>query len=63
MLARTLISRGGVVYWRCFVYNCQQQWFDRTTDRAKSAWEHFTPLDGQFDENVILQIKNGPMDF
>lgn len=63
MLARTLAAKGGLVYWRCFVYNCQQKWYDRTTDRAKAAWEHFSPLDGQFDDNVILQVKSGPMDF
>ena len=63
MLARTLNEHGGLLYWRCFVYNCQQKWYDRSTDRAKAAWDHFSPLDGQFDDNVILQIKNGPMDF
>lgn len=63
MLAKTLADYGGLLYWRCFVYNCQQKWYDRTTDRAKAAWDHFAPLDGQFDDNVILQIKNGPMDF
>lgn len=63
MLASTLAPYGGVVFWRCFVYNCQQEWHDRTTDRAKAAWDHFSPLDGEFHHNVILQIKNGPMDF
>ncbi|ABO67134.1 alpha-glucuronidase family glycosyl hydrolase [Geobacillus thermodenitrificans] len=63
MLAEALAPFGGIVMWRCFVYNCQQDWRDRTTDRAKAAYDHFQPLDGQFHENVILQIKNGPMDF
>lgn len=63
MLAEALVPFGGLVIWRCFVYNCQQDWRDRTTDRAKAAYDHFKPLDGQFRENVILQIKNGPMDF
>lgn len=63
MLARTLAPYDGLLYWRCFVYNCQQQWYDRTTDRAEAAWDNFAPLDGQFLDNVILQIKNGPMDF
>lgn len=63
MLARALKKHGGLLYWRCFVYNCQQKWYDRSTDRAKAAWDHFSALDGQFDDNVILQIKNGPMDF
>ncbi|MEG2350850.1 MAG: alpha-glucuronidase, partial [Hungatella sp.] len=38
-------------------------WRDRTTDRARSGYDHFMPLDGEFLPNVILQIKNGPMDF
>lgn len=63
MLADVLSPHGGLVIWRCFVYNCLQDWRDRTTDRAKAAYDHFTPLDGRFADNVILQIKNGPMDF
>ncbi|WP_211746947.1 alpha-glucuronidase family glycosyl hydrolase [Paenibacillus sp. Marseille-Q4541] len=63
MLAEALEPYGGIVIWRCFVYNCLQDWRDRTTDRARAAYDHFKPLDGQFKENVILQIKNGPMDF
>ncbi|MCL1936586.1 MAG: alpha-glucuronidase [Defluviitaleaceae bacterium] len=63
MLAKALQPHGGVVFWRCFVYNCEQDWRDRKTDRAKAAYDHFMPLDGSFDKNVILQIKNGPMDF
>lgn len=63
MLAEALRPFGGVVIWRCFVYNCQQDWRDQKTDRAKAAYDNFKPLDGMFDENVILQIKNGPMDF
>lgn len=62
MLADALGARG-IVIWRCFVYNCLQDWRDRSTDRAKAAYDHFTPLDGRFRDNVILQIKNGPMDF
>ncbi|WP_199616045.1 alpha-glucuronidase family glycosyl hydrolase [Paenibacillus alkalitolerans] len=63
MLAEALEPFGGIVVWRCFVYNCQQDWRDRSTDRARAAYDHFTPLDGTFRDNVILQIKNGPMDF
>ncbi|TYP76781.1 alpha-glucuronidase family glycosyl hydrolase [Paenibacillus methanolicus] len=63
MLADALAPYGGLVIWRCFVYNCQQDWRDRTTDRARAAYDHFTPLDGKFRDNVLLQIKNGPMDF
>ncbi|MBB3111075.1 alpha-glucuronidase [Paenibacillus phyllosphaerae] len=63
MLADALAPHGGIVVWRCFVYNCTQDWRDRSTDRAKAAYDHFTPLDGRFRDNVVLQIKNGPMDF
>jgi len=63
MLAEALEPFGGIVIWRCFVYNCLQDWRDRTTDRAKAAYDHFVPLDGRFKDNVLLQIKNGPMDF
>ncbi|WP_270169035.1 alpha-glucuronidase family glycosyl hydrolase [Paenibacillus sp. SYP-B4298] len=63
MLAEALLPYGGLVIWRCFVYNCKQDWRDRSTDRARAAYDHFKPLDGRFMDNVILQIKNGPMDF
>ena len=63
MLAAALKPYGGLVIWRCFVYNCLQDWRDRVTDRANAAYDNFMPLDGQFADNVLLQIKNGPMDF
>ena len=63
MLAEAVKPYGGLVIWRCFVYNCNQDWRDRKTDRARAAYDHFMPLDGKFADNVILQIKNGPMDF
>src|SRR5690606_24937918 len=63
MLATALQPYGGLVLWRCFVYDCHQDWRDRSTDRARAAYDHFKPLDGRFMDNVILQIKNGPMDF
>lgn len=63
MLARVLAPYGGVVYWRCFIYNCRQDWRDHTTDRPKAAYDLFMPQDGLFEPNVILQIKNGPSDF
>lgn len=63
MLADAVEPYGGRIIWRCFVYNCQQDWRDRKTDRARSGYDNFMPLDGSFRENVILQIKNGPMDF
>jgi len=57
MLARAIGPRGTVI-WRAFVYAAED-----TTDRAKQAYDEFVPLDGKFDENVILQVKNGPIDF
>lgn len=63
MLANAVKPYGGIIIWRCFVYNCQQDWRDTVTDRARSSYDNFKPLDGQFMDNVILQIKNGPMDF
>lgn len=63
MLARAVKPYGGTIIWRCFVYNCEQDWRDRKTDRACAGYDNFMPLDGSFAENVILQIKNGPMDF
>ena len=63
MLARALRPFGGVLVWRCFVYNCRQDWRDASVDRPKAAYETYQPLDGAFDDNVILQVKNGPFDF
>ncbi len=63
MLADAVAPHGGRILWRCFVYNCQQDWRDRETDRARACYDNFMPLDGKFRDNVTLQIKNGPMDF
>ncbi len=63
MLAEAVAPYGGKIIWRCFVYNCQQDWRDEKTDRARSGYDNFIGLDGEFQDNVILQIKNGPMDF
>lgn len=57
MLADALKPYGGLVMWRAFVYNPTSE------DRAKQAYLEFVPLDGKFRDNVILQIKNGPIDF
>lgn len=57
MLARALAPHKGIVMWRAFVYS------PIDADRAKQAYMEFQPLDGQFDPNVIIQIKNGPIDF
>lgn len=63
LLADAVAPHGGQIIWRCFVYNCQQDWRDTKTDRARAGYDNFMPLDGKFRENVSLQIKNGPMDF
>jgi alpha-glucuronidase len=57
MLARALAPHSGIVMWRAFVYSPSD------ADRAKQAYLEFSPLDGKFDNNVIIQIKNGPIDF
>ncbi len=57
MLGKVLKPHKGIVMWRAFVYNPQ------SSDRANQAYEEFMPLDGQFADNVIIQIKNGPIDF
>ncbi len=57
MMARALKPHGGIVMWRAFVYS------PADADRAKQAYIEFQPLDGKFDDNVIVQIKNGPIDF
>ena len=57
MLAEALEPYGGIVMWRAFVYS------PTSPDRANQAVEEFLPLDGQFADNVIVQIKNGPVDF
>lgn len=63
MLADAFRPHGGLVIWRCFVYDCYMDWRDRSQDRAKAALETFLPLDGKLADNVILQTKNGPFDF
>ncbi|MFI9266809.1 alpha-glucuronidase [Streptomyces werraensis] len=63
MLAAALEPHGGTVHWRAFVYDHRQDWRDRSTDRARASYDHFTPLDGEFADNAVLQVKHGPMDF
>jgi alpha-glucuronidase len=62
-IARALRPHGGILFYRAFVYNHHLDWRDLKADRARAAYDIFHPLDGQFDSNVILQIKNGPIDF
>jgi len=63
VLARALKPHGGIVFYRAFVYNHHLDWRNLKNDRAKAAYENFHPLDGAFDDNAIIQIKNGPIDF
>lgn len=58
MLATALKPFGGNVIWRAFVYSEHDD-----TDRAKQAYDEFLPYDGSFKDNVIVQVKNGPIDF
>ena len=58
MLADALAPHGGIVMWRAFVYSK-----DQPEDRAKQAYSEFKPLDGKFRDNVLLQVKNGAIDF
>ncbi|MFD6178022.1 MULTISPECIES: alpha-glucuronidase [unclassified Isoptericola] len=62
-LAEAVAPHGGVVHWRAFVYDHTQDWRDRSTDRARAAYDHFAPLDDRFAENVVVQVKHGPLDF
>lgn len=57
MLAAALQPHGGIVMWRAFVYSA------KGGDRANQAYEEFIGFDGMFSDNVIIQIKNGPIDF
>jgi len=63
VLARALKPHGGVLLYRAFVYNHHLDWNDPKADRARAAYDIFHPLDGKFDDNVIVQIKHGPIDF
>jgi alpha-glucuronidase len=58
MLADAIGAQRGIVMWRAFVYSNEQP-----DDRAKQAYNEFVPLDGRFYRNVLLQVKNGPIDF
>lgn len=58
VLADAVKPHGGIVMWRAFVYNP-----DVDPDRVKRAYMEFVPLDGRFRDNVLVQVKNGPLDF
>ena len=57
MLAQALAPHGGIVMWRAFVYSRNPK------DRTMQAYNEFKPLDGKFDNNAFVQVKNGPLDF
>jgi len=57
MLADAVAPFNGIIMWRAFVYS------STSNDRFKQAYEEFKPLDGKFRKNVLVQVKNGPIDF
>lgn len=58
MIADALAMHGGVVMWRAFVYSAED-----AADRHRQAYTEFVPMDGKFRENVMVQVKNGAIDF
>jgi alpha-glucuronidase len=63
VIARAIKPHAGIVFYRAFVYDHHLDWTNLKNDRAKAAYDIFHPLDGKFDDNVIIQIKYGPIDF
>jgi alpha-glucuronidase len=63
VVARALKPQGGMIFYRGFVYDNKMDWRNLKNDRARAADDNFRSLDGKFDENVVIQIKNGPIDF
>ena len=63
VIARALAPHGGLLFYRGFVYDHHMDWRNLKNDRARAAWDNFAPLDGKFDANAVIQIKNGPIDF
>jgi alpha-glucuronidase len=63
LLARAVAPYGGSVFWRCSGAEPELDWRDRRADRARAAYDAFIPLDGRFEENVVLQVQHGPSDF
>jgi alpha-glucuronidase len=62
-VARPLKSHGGIVLYRGFVYNNHLDYNDLKADRARAGYDNFRALDGKFESNVVIQVKNGPIDF
>jgi len=63
VIARALEPHGGLIFYRGFVYDHHMDWRDPKNDRARAAYDNFQKLDGHFDDNVVIQIKHGPIDF
>jgi len=63
VIARALKPHRGILMYRAFVYNHHLDWRDMKADRARAAYDYFHPLDGKFEDNVVIQIKYGPIDF
>jgi alpha-glucuronidase len=63
VIARALKPHGGLLFYRSFVYDHHLDWRNPKNDRARAAYDIFHPLDGQFADNVVIQIKHGPVDF
>jgi alpha-glucuronidase len=63
VVGRALKPYGGLIFYRGFVYDHHMDWNNPKNDRARAAYDNFVKLDGMFDANVVVQIKNGPIDF
>ena len=63
VIAQALKPHGGTIFYRGFVYDHHMDWQNLKNDRARAAYDNLRGLDGQFDDNVVLQIKHGPIDF
>lgn len=63
VVARAVRPHGGVLFYRGFVYDHRMDWTNPKNDRARAAYDNFQPLDGAFDDNAVIQIKHGPIDF
>lgn len=63
VFARALQPHGGILMFRAFVYDNNLNESDWKADRANAAVDYFKPLDGEFEENAVVQIKYGPVDF
>ncbi len=63
VIAGALKPHGGFLLYRGFVYDHRMDWRNLKNDRARAAYDNFIHLDGAFEDNVIIQIKHGPIDF